>query len=315
MSLTISPTTGKLVKVGSDEFADLLRSPTWGSHFTTPLPSITVGRATVVHGLPPSPNGRLPSLPVLSRSPVLSPMPDMPRSSGVQNTQYRTMTGLPPLNLGSSAVSGGYVGVPVQSYNGYNGLNLTPMPPMPRSSSVQTRTITRPVTRTPIQLPFIHTGSTLLTPITSLPPVPTSPTGSLSLQPVVNSYLMNHATNHMSPMSPMASLPPVPSSRWSNTTNHSRPMSPMASLPPVPSSPRMSWSNSTNHTPNHGMNHMSPMTPMRSMSPVRSMSPMASLPPVPSSPLMSWINTTNHNTNHGMKPMTSLPPVPRSPRY
>jgi len=99
MSLTFSPSTGKLVKVGSKEFADLLKSPTWGKHFTSPLTSVVPGKGIPVNtGLKPAttlPPGLPPSAVVL---PISSNLPKtLPKTLPALPSLVSNNTSLPPL--------------------------------------------------------------------------------------------------------------------------------------------------------------------------------------------------------------------------
>ena len=302
MSLTLSPSTDKLVKVGSKEFEELLRSPTWGSHFTSPLTPIPVGKVRAVHGYLPSSIGQLPPMPIVSTIPVLTPVPGMTRTPAIRTA--RTM-GLPPLNLSSQNTLGMTGGL--QSLASPL-LRMSQLPPVPRSpllySNVST---TRPLS--PIQLPNIPSANipTISRKITmiGLRPVPTSPTSIIptyyqktlsmnGLSPVPTSPLsspvlprysasLHPVTSRMATL-PMTSLPPLPMSpRLGSILPVSSPVSPsltMIGLSPVPSSPALSRSS---------WGSLSPISrPV--LSPVSSPSPyltMIGLSPVPSSPTLS----------------------------
>ncbi len=176
MSLTVSPSTGKLVKVGSKEFEQLLSSPTWRSHFTSPLTAIPVGTVKPINVAPRSPIGKLPPMPLLSTTPVLTPISPMRRITGIQTAPTVPLQPLKPLNMG-------YITSP-----------LVPMA-KPVSSPILSPMMSLP----PIQLSNIPSSPYRGLTMVGLPAVPTSPTGFPSLQPV-SSYRN------------MKGLPMVPSS-------------------------------------------------------------------------------------------------------
>ena len=125
MSQIVSPSTGRLITVGSDEFEQLIHSPVWKSHFTSPLTAVPLGTVKPSNGLSPisntfnqqymqtntgprSPYGQLPPLPIISSVPISSPispmssinsynriLPPVPKSPTLLNNNYNRI--LPPV--------------------------------------------------------------------------------------------------------------------------------------------------------------------------------------------------------------------------
>ncbi len=284
MSLVVSPSTGELIKVGSKEFDELLHSPVWGSHFTSPLTPMMVGTIKTVGTLPSSPVGALPPLPIVSTMPVLSPMVPI---SGYGSFYRPTLGALKPLgSLGALKPLGSVKPLgplnPLRTLKPLNGSN----PSVPAYSP------------TLIRLPNIPNIPTNNLTMVGLPQVPTSPIGSQSLQPVIQSYKQHH-TKH-------------------NTTKHYiKPLTrSMNSLIPVPSSPSVLSRSSVLLSPMSPI-LLSPMSPVllsRSSVPSVLLSPMSSLSPVPS--CNSYVKSKNNNTKSysstmsPMSPMSTLSPVP-----
>ena len=249
MSLIVSPSTGKLIKVGSKEFEQLLSSPIWRSHFTSPLTAIPVGTVKPINVAPRIPIGNLPPMPLLSTAPVLTPISPMRRITGIQTAPTVPLQPLKPLNMGyitsplvpmtksvSSALSPMMSLPPIQLSNilssPYRGLTMKGLPVVPTSP---TRSLSHPVS---------SYQRTMSMSIKGLPMVPSSPSlvrtplGSLSMNglPPISTSPRTMISPYLG--SPMTSLPPLRSVVSPPVV--SSPVSPslsMNGLPAVPSSP------------------------------------------------------------------------------
>lgn len=230
MSQVVSPTTGRLITVGSDEFNELINSPTRGSHFTLPLTSVPVGtvKSMTRGNLPRSPMGVLPSVPIINTVPVMTSMSSLPQLPSA-NYFARSVNPVSPMST--------LPAVPMSPrYNGIINHKVTNSPVSPMSTLP-------PVPMSPRYNSFTRSVS----PMSTLPPVPMStlPTVPMSTLPTVpmSPRYNNYKTPANSPVSPMSSLPPVPMSpRYNRVVNHkvtngptNSPVSPMSSLPAVPS--------------------------------------------------------------------------------
>ena len=281
MSQIISPSTGRLVTVGSDEFNELISSPRWSSHFTSPLTAVSLGTVRPMTVAPNSPSGSLPSLPLLSSIPVSTPTLS---SSGISsNMSLQTMTpisSLPSLSGYSSMPSLAATQSTLGSATWTKSNNSTMIPP----SSLPPLP-TSPTTYKTMSL----TGSSM----ESLHPVPLSPTKTKSASAAYQTIPLSGRS--------MAALPPVPLSpaakpkspaKYASQQKVALSGSSMAALPPVPVSPARSKPTSPARAPQAKL--PSPARAAQAKSPGNVYnfqivltppgSPMASLPPVPKSP-------------------------------
>lgn len=152
MSLTFSPTTGRLIKVGSDEFSKLVRDPVWGKHFTVPDDSSN----TKVSPMVPKP--QTPTLLPPLRS--LEPSSNTNRYTNRYNS-YREIKPLRSLDMN-------YMEVPeVPGVGGNNNSNnLPPIPKSPRLNNSLNNYRLPPIPKSPRALNNSNNR---------LPPVPLSP--------------------------------------------------------------------------------------------------------------------------------------------
>ena len=175
MSLTVSPSTDRLIKVGSDEFADLLRSPTWQRHFTSPhVPAPQASIKPVSNNNTFTP---IHSLPTIKQGSLLNSYSSNGALSNLGNFRSPTIKDLKPLNVD-------YIIPPVvpslrSSNNNYN-LSTLGLPSEPTSP----RTLSRNLTMTglpniPIS-PFMSRSASSFPTVSSSPAVSSFPTVSSS---------------------------------------------------------------------------------------------------------------------------------------
>ena len=97
MSYEVSPTTGKLIKVGSKEFTNLLENPNTRKYFNYPDSTMPEGKVKHVSNV-----ATLPLLP--SRLPSMNTLPAIP-SSPRSNMIGLTMSALPPIPTSPRSVN------------------------------------------------------------------------------------------------------------------------------------------------------------------------------------------------------------------
>ena len=178
MSKTLSPSTGRLVKVGSKEFADLLNSPIWGSHFTSPLTSIgNIGKGIPVNGVPLIPLYKLPEIPI-SLGGSLSPMNNNNNLlfSPVVLPQLKPMniTSVGPLSLPSDMNQVGILS-PVSALSPITttfGFTNVPKQTIPKQTNILSPIFALP--------PLTQVGSGAVSPIFALPPLTQVRSGAVS---------------------------------------------------------------------------------------------------------------------------------------
>ncbi len=290
MSQIISPSTGRLITVGSDEFNELISSPRWSSHFTSPLTPISLGTVRPMTVAPNSPSRSLPSLPLLSSVPVSTPM----FSSSLLSNKMPLQTMTPISSL--------------PSLSGYSMPSLTTTKTVLGSRNWTKSANSTLTVSPPISISSMTTLPPLPTPPSSLPPLPNSPPGSLHSLPRPTSVPISTPIS----INSMTYLPPLPNSpttyRTISLTGNS-----MATLPPVPNSP------TTYRTISLAGASMATLPPLpNSPTTYRTISlagkSMAVLPPVPLSPAKTKSASASYQTLPlSGKSMAVLPPVPLSP--
>lgn len=259
MSLTVSPRTGHIIKVGSKEFGDLLRSPTWQHHFTSPHVPSPPGTATPINEVPLTPLtplSSLPPLPMVSTGLLSSPLSSLPPLDVSLSSPSLSIEPLKPLSVDYiTPLTVPAVNVFPSRGLSSQSLSMQGLPSVPTSPTVSLPAVS--------SLPAVLSPSTLSgqglsmygLSMHGLPPVPTSP---------------------VSPRSPVATLPPVsslPSMQGLSTQGLS-----IQGLSPVPASPVSSRS------PLSALPRVPTLPTVTPVSSLPALS-MQGLPPVPSSPV------------------------------
>ncbi len=263
MSLIISPTSGNLIKLGSEEYERLVNDSKYKKSFLNS--GIDQGSVSPSGLEPPDLSPNFTSLPALSSvlnigsKTALLPMSPLPPI----NTEYSAlpMSPLPPINTGYSALpplnnsmNTGYGALPMSPLPPINTLPMSPLPPIntgystlpPLNNSMNTGYSALPMS----PLPPINTGYNTLPPLNNsmntgysalpmspLPPINTLPmsplppinTGYSTLPPLNNSMNTGYSALPMSPLPPINTgyntLPPLNNSM--NTGYSALPMSPL----------------------------------------------------------------------------------------